>query len=86
MFDIDDFKSVNDQTRPSGRGRGSRGSGRLLRETIRLIDVPSRYGGEEFAVLLPSTRLREAQTACERLRRAVGDHTFTSTTFPSASP
>jgi two-component system cell cycle response regulator len=77
MFDIDDFKSVNDRHGHQAGDAVLAGLGRLLRETIRLIDVPSRYGGEEFAVLLPSTRLREAQTACERLRRAVGDHTFT---------
>jgi two-component system cell cycle response regulator len=77
MFDIDDFKSVNDRHGHQAGDAVLAGLGRLLRENIRLIDVPSRYGGEEFAVLLPSTKLREAQTACERLRRAVGGHTFT---------
>jgi two-component system cell cycle response regulator len=76
MFDIDDFKSVNDRHGHQAGDAVLAGLGRLLRETIRLIDVPSRYGGEEFAVLLPSTKLREAHTACERLRRAVGEHPF----------
>jgi two-component system cell cycle response regulator len=77
MFDIDGFKSVNDLYGHQTGDAVLAGLGRLLRETIRLIDVPSRYGGEEFAVLLPSTKLREAQTACERLRRAVTAHPFT---------
>jgi two-component system cell cycle response regulator len=76
MFDIDGFKSVNDRHGHQAGDAVLAGLGRLLRENTRLIDVPSRYGGEEFAVLLPSTKLREAQTACERLRRAVADHPF----------
>jgi two-component system cell cycle response regulator len=76
MFDIDQFKAINDFHGHQAGDAVLAGLGRLLREKIRLIDIPSRYGGEEFAVLLPSTRLLEAQTACERLRRAVADFPF----------
>jgi two-component system cell cycle response regulator len=77
MFDIDRFKEVNDRHGHQAGDAVLSGLGRLLRETIRLVDVPSRYGGEEFAVLLPGTNLREAGSACERFRRAVADRDFT---------
>jgi two-component system cell cycle response regulator len=48
--------------------------GRLLREWSRQTDLPCRYGGEEFAVILPETDLKGARVACERLRRMVAEN------------
>jgi diguanylate cyclase (GGDEF)-like protein len=41
--------------------------GKVLKESVRIIDVPCRYGGEEFAVILPGASLREAVRIAERL-------------------
>ena len=43
----------------------------IIKEHLRESDIPSRYGGEEFAVLLPFTKLEEAKIVGERLRKAV---------------
>jgi diguanylate cyclase (GGDEF)-like protein len=69
MFDIDYFKRVNDQY---GHAVGDEVlrvlSGRATLQT-REIDILGRYGGEEFVVLLPETKLDEALEIAERLRR-----------------
>ena len=73
MLDLDHFKQVNDR---HGHGAGDdvlREVARRIQATVREIDVPSRYGGEEFAVLLPETGLETAREAAERIRLAVMD-------------
>jgi two-component system cell cycle response regulator len=50
--------------------------GRLLDESIRKYDVGCRYGGEEFAVILPDTSLNKAVSLCERFRERVWDFEF----------
>ena len=74
MMDLDFFKSVNDKL---GHGAGDlvlADVGRITREWSRQSDLPCRYGGEEFAVILPETSLQGAQIACERLRQRVADN------------
>jgi diguanylate cyclase (GGDEF)-like protein len=71
MFDLDDFKLVNDTF---GHQQGNvvlREVGRVLRSLSRDIDEPARYGGEEMAVILPQTDLHGAELAAERMRAAV---------------
>ena len=71
MMDIDDFKSYNDDF---GHATGDlllTTMGALILQTIRGVDVAFRYGGEEFIVLLPETRLEKAILAAERLREGV---------------
>ena len=73
MLDLDHFKQVND--RP-GHGAGDdvlREVARRIQATVREIDVPARYGGEEIAVLLPETGLDTAREVAERIRLAVMD-------------
>ena len=76
IFDIDHFKLVNDAHGHQAGDAILAGIGRMLKENTRLIDTPCRYGGEEFAVILPNTQLREAQVACERFRQAVFQSPF----------
>jgi len=43
----------------------------LLRETLRVTDLPSRYGGDEFAIILPATGKTDAFAVAEKLREAI---------------
>jgi diguanylate cyclase (GGDEF)-like protein len=76
VLDIDRFKDVND-------GHGHDAGDVVLREftqrctlVLRGMDKLARFGGEEFAVLLPGKTLEEAAEVAERLRAAIGSHPF----------
>ncbi|MBJ6751485.1 sensor domain-containing diguanylate cyclase [Geomonas anaerohicana] len=71
MMDVDDFKSYNDSYGHAAGDRLLELMGELILQTIRGVDVAFRYGGEEFIVLLPETRLEKAILAAERLRDSV---------------
>lgn len=74
LFDIDDFKKVNDfYGHPTG-DRILQELGRLVSGNVRESDVPARYGGEEFALILPETGQIDAYELLERLRALV-EHT-----------
>ncbi len=74
MIDVDHFKSYNDRYgHPAGDACLCRLAA-MMREQLRAgRDVLTRYGGEEFAVILPFADLEHATFAAERLRRAVED-------------
>jgi diguanylate cyclase (GGDEF)-like protein len=68
MLDIDHFKRVNDTW---GHGVGDQvlqAIGKLLRESCRVYDVPGRYGGEEFCIVLPETKPGNTGVVAERIR------------------
>jgi len=70
MVDIDHFKQVNDEY---GHLQGDsilREFAALIRNTCREVDICSRYGGEEFLVILPETDRRGAECMANRLKRA----------------
>lgn len=71
LFDADHFKSINDRHGHPAGDAVLRHFARLLTETFRQVDVVARIGGEEFAVLLPSTNLHGAMIVAERMRQAV---------------
>ena len=71
MIDIDFFKGVNDTHGHAAGDEVLRTVAGIIKEHLRESDIPSRYGGEEFAVLLPFTKLDEAKIVGERLRKAV---------------
>lgn len=76
LFDLDDFKRLNDfYGHPIG-DRILRELGKLLRQNIRESDLPARYGGEEFAIILPEARESEAYELLERLRALVAQTVF----------
>ena len=76
MFDIDDFKRVNDTYgHPVGDGVLCE-MAKLLQKSMRGSDILVRLGGEEFILLVPDTPLSEAVSLADRLRSQVGDHVF----------
>jgi diguanylate cyclase (GGDEF)-like protein len=74
MVDLDDFKRINDLHGHPAGDAALREVGRLLVQRVRDIDVASRYGGEEFVVILPETRRTNAYVVAERIRREVERH------------
>ncbi|WP_229425009.1 GGDEF domain-containing protein [Massilia sp. Se16.2.3] len=71
VFDADHFKQINDRYGHPAGDRVLCDLAGALRETFRAVDTVARLGGEEFAVLLPSTGLAQALAIAERLRAAV---------------
>lgn len=67
MIDIDDFKKINDTYGHPVGDEVLKWLAQLLRKTIRAIDVGSRYGGEEFTVILPNTTTEDARIIAERI-------------------
>ena len=68
MMDLDEFKKINDQFGHLAGDEVLRGFGRLLRTDLRATDVPGRWGGEEFIVVLPSSTFFDAVTMAEHIR------------------
>lgn len=68
MIDIDHFKSINDTYGHPAGDAVIQTIARLLSSEIRQSDIACRYGGEEFAVIMPSTTPEEAAKLCERIR------------------
>jgi two-component system, cell cycle response regulator len=71
MIDVDHFKEVNDNHDHLFGSRALAHLGDVLRDGTRKIDYVVRYGGDEFVVLLPHTKLADAVVVGERLRAAV---------------
>ena len=77
MIDVDHFKKFNDQHGHQAGDEVLRGVAQVLRNTMREMDLVTRYGGEEFALILPVTNLSEALSAAERARAAIAQSQFT---------
>jgi diguanylate cyclase (GGDEF)-like protein len=76
FVDLDHFKPINDQYGHLRGSRTLREVGFLIRAAVRETDVPARYGGDEFVVILPQTEGAAARVLAEKLRRLVEGHTF----------
>jgi diguanylate cyclase (GGDEF)-like protein len=68
LLDLDDFKCVNDAHGHQAGDAVLRAVGAILGQGVRQLDLAGRYGGEEFALILPETDLAGAQRLAERLR------------------
>ena len=71
MIDIDYFKKFNDTYGHAVGDIVLKSVAGIIKDHLREYDIPSRYGGEEFCILLPQTSIQEAQIVAERLRSAV---------------
>jgi diguanylate cyclase (GGDEF)-like protein len=71
LADLDDFKQINDRYGHQAGDEVLRRFSDVLRENVRDFDLPVRYGGEEFAVLLPETGLDGAEQLARRLQAAL---------------
>lgn len=76
MMDLDAFKSLNDTCGHLMGDAVLREFARLLESVARRTDVLARYGGDEFAVILPNADLPQARAFAERLREVVARHVF----------
>ena len=76
MLDMDDFKSVNDQNDHLFGSYVLSEVGKILRKNIRKIDFASRYGGDEFLIIITDTDLAGSLVFAERIRSLVGARTF----------
>lgn len=69
LLDVDQFKHYNDTQGHQGGDQALIALGNILKTTLRPYDFATRYGGEEFLILLPNTGLEEGLMAAERIRR-----------------
>lgn len=76
LFDVDRFKSFNDRFGHQAGDAILRSVADILRQQVAEIGTATRYGGEEFAVLLPWCDLEEAQSVAESIRKAADSHTL----------
>jgi diguanylate cyclase (GGDEF)-like protein len=78
MIDLDDFKLVNDTFGHLFGDRLLVWIAERIRSTLRVSDVPARYGGDEFAIILPDADIDSARRAAERILQAFETQAFES--------
>jgi len=76
MTDIDHFKSINDRYGHQVGDEVLKAVAQVIKSIVRKIDIPCRYGGEEFAVILPETAKDGAIVIAERIRKTVASETI----------
>ena len=76
MIDLDGFKTINDLYGHVLGDKVLRAVGNAISRSIRVSDIAARYGGDEFAVILPQTPPEGAMRVCERLLRAISEAGF----------
>ncbi|HYV11681.1 MAG TPA: diguanylate cyclase [Pyrinomonadaceae bacterium] len=76
MIDIDDFKAYNDKNGHQAGDVALQITAHCLKGALRAVDIASRYGGEEFCILLPQTGITEAGAIADRIRQRVSTTEF----------
>lgn len=71
MLDLDYFKQVNDSWGHEAGNQALVATASIIKNTVRQLDIACRYGGEEFAIILPATNLLIAVQVAERIRRQI---------------
>ncbi len=75
FLDLDHFKRINDTFGHQVGDQVLRSVAGVFLKVLRKTDIPCRYGGEEFVVIVPGYNAEQALIACERVRRAVAEAT-----------
>jgi len=75
-LDLDYFKQVNDRWGHDAGNQVLVEVARRLRQCIRKLDIPCRYGGEEIFIILPDTNLPQALRVAKRVRRLIAEQPF----------
>lgn len=76
MIDMDEFKAVNDSLGHLAGDYILRELADCLKGSIRNTDIVGRYGGDEFAILLPETEMDKSEALMKRILHAIKNHTF----------
>jgi diguanylate cyclase (GGDEF)-like protein/hemerythrin-like metal-binding protein len=76
LLDLDHFKGVNDEFGHAAGDAVLSQTAQVVRQNLRVSDALVRWGGEEFIVLAPATRLDGAMSLAEKIREAVASHAF----------
>ncbi|MEI7931456.1 MAG: PleD family two-component system response regulator [Alphaproteobacteria bacterium] len=82
LIDIDHFKQINDNYGHDAGDEVLREFALRVASNVRAIDLPCRYGGEEFVVIMPDTPIEGAQLVAERIRKHVSGTPFRVTNSP----
>lgn len=76
VLDLDDFKKLNDTLGHIAGDNALKHLVKVVKETLRSMDVIARFGGEEFLILLPETTIEAAEATMTRLQRELTRHFF----------
>ncbi len=71
MVDLDHFKNINTEYGHEAGNIALTWVGKIIRDSIRIMDIPCRYGGEEFALVVPGISLQLAVKIAERIRETL---------------
>ena len=74
MVDIDNFKRINDTSGHLLGDRVIRDVAEILKRSVRLFDICTRFGGDEFAVVMPGTGSEDAMRIAERIRERIASY------------
>ncbi|MFQ6098858.1 MAG: GGDEF domain-containing protein, partial [Armatimonadota bacterium] len=83
--DLDNLKAINDTHGHIVGDAVLKGIARILNQSVRAGDTAARYGGDEFAIILPEASLQDAAAAAERIRKTVAETTFRAPGVESAA-
>ncbi len=76
IIDIDCFKNINDAFGHNTGDMVIKSIAEIIKRNIRSSDVVSRYGGDEFIIVFPTTKLTDAKMVMERIKQAVKEYDF----------